>query len=352
MKFSVRRRITSPEIFLRKAVSHVNWGITIPFDGISLRDCNVLLATIADAGYTDVWSSEVNAADAFTPLAAAAVAQPGLRLGTAIVSAFTRSPALIAMSAASLADLASQQVLLGVGASSDVIVERWNGIPFRAPYARVRDVVMFVNAAFDGEAVSMETESFTISGFRLGRVPERRPKVLIAALRPGMLRLAGRISDGVILNWLSAADVAKVVPHVAEGRAEDPEVAARLFVVCSEDTAAVRTYAKRAITAYLNVEVYARFHEWLGRGSQLEPMWSAWASRDRKAALAAVPDSLVDELFIYGSPQECRRRVGEYVTNGVTTPVLSLINLDGTLSDWIRELGPVRNETLAGSEHI
>jgi probable F420-dependent oxidoreductase len=327
----------------------VHYGLTIPFDPIPLADHGSILDAASAAGFTDVWSSEVSGSDAFTPLAQTAVLHPELRLGTAIVPAFTRSPALIAMSAASLADLRPADVLLGIGASSNIIVENWNGVPFQEPYQRTKDVAIFLRRAFTEDKVDMESPSFTIKGFRLGRVPEKRPKVLIAGLRPGMLRLAGRESDGAILNWLSAEDVAKVVPHVEEGRSEAPEIVARLFVIASSDVDAVRAQAKRSIAAYLNVPVYAAFHEWLGRGPVLETMWSAWKAGDRKAALAAVPDSLVDELFIHGTPEQCASRVADYVRAGVTTPMLSLSSLDGDPASLIPQFSRALIERAVGS---
>jgi probable F420-dependent oxidoreductase len=317
----------------------VNYGLSIPLGGRTLKDHAAVLDRAVMAGYTDVWSSEVNGHDAFTPLALAAQRYPGLRLGTAITPAYTRSPALLAMSAASLADSTDGQVLLGVGSSSDVIVERWNGVPFHDPYGRVRDVVSFLDRALTGEKVDMETPSFTIKGFRLGVVPQNRPKVLVAGLRPGMLRLAGKRSDGAILNWLSPEDVRKVVPYVHEGRSSAPEIVARLFVVCSSDVQKVREHAKRAIAAYLNVDAYAKFHQWLGRGDELADMWGAWRAGDRKAALAAIPDSLVDDLFIHGDAATCRSRIQDYVDAGITTPMLALTNLDGDAADLIDQLG-------------
>ena len=81
---------------------------------------------------------------------------------------------------------------------------------------------------------------------------------------------------------------------------------ARIFVCPSENADVVRAAAKFAIAAYLNVPVYAAFHDWLGRGEALQPMWDAWKAGDRKAALAAIPDEVVDELVVHGSPAECR----------------------------------------------
>src|SRR5215211_8840094 len=168
------------------------YGITVPFDGIPLAGQRELFAELPDLGYTDVWSSEVDGADAFTPLVLASVWAPGLRLGTAIAPVFTRGPATLAQCAATLAAAAPGRFTLGIGASSDVIVERWNGLAFERPYERMRDTARFLRAALGGEKVSERYQTFTVDGFRLQLVPERPPALLIAALRPGMLRLAGR----------------------------------------------------------------------------------------------------------------------------------------------------------------
>src|SRR5918996_2121438 len=211
------------------------YGMTIPFDDAPLHAQRDRIIELADLGYTDVWSSEANGTDAFTPLALAAAWAPSLRLGTAIVPAYTRGPGLMAMSAAALAETAPGRVVLGVGTSSDVIVERWNDIPFEQPYRRTRDVVRFLRAALRGEKMSEELETFATRGFKVGRVPEVPPKIMVAGLREGMLRLAGRESDGAIVNWLSAEDVATVAPIVQKAGGGDKEVVARIFVCPSDD---------------------------------------------------------------------------------------------------------------------
>jgi probable F420-dependent oxidoreductase len=316
------------------------YGMTIPFDGIPLHEQRDWIVELEDLGYTDVWSSEAGGADAFTPLTLASVWAPSLRLGTAIVPAFTRGPACMAQSVASLASAAPGRVAFGIGTSSNVIVEGWNGIPFEEPYARTRDMVRFLRAALAGEKVTAEYPTFAVRGFRLGvQVPEPVP-ILVAALRPGMLRLAGREGDGAIVNWLSADDVRQVVPYVHEG-GPDKEVVARIFVAASPDAAAVRAMGKFAIAAYLNVPVYAAFHEWLGRGDELKPMWDHWKAGDRKAAVEAIPDSLVDELIVHGPPEACREHLQRYVDNGVTTPALALMGPPGVdARQAIRDLAP------------
>ena len=321
-------------------------GMTVPLPG-HLHTHRERLSELADLGYTDIWSAEADGADAFTPLALAAAWEPRLRLGTAIVPAYTRSPALFAQSVASLADAAPGRFAIGVGSSSNVIVERWNDIAFEEPYKKVRDVVRFLDDALAGEKVTKEYDTFSIDGFRLGIRPEERPRILIAALQEGMLRLAGRESDGAIINWLSADDVATVSGIVAEagreaGSDDDKEIVCRIFCCPSENADVVRAGARRAIAAYLNVPVYAAFHRWMGRGDALAGMWSKWEEGDRKGALAAIPDEVVDDLIIHGSPAECRAKVQAYFDNGVTTSTLAIMPFDPELDHWqaVRDLAP------------
>jgi probable F420-dependent oxidoreductase len=315
------------------------YGITVPVDGMPLAGQRELVAELPDLGYTDVWSSEVDGADAFTPLVLASVWAPALRLGTAIAPVFTRGPATLAQCAASLAAAAPGRVAVGIGASSDVIVERWNGLEFDRPLQRVRDTARFLRAALAGAKVTERYETFAVNGFRLGLVPDPPPRLLVAALRPGMLRLAGRESDGAILNWLAPGDVATVAPYVHEG-GEGREVAARIFVAATGDLDQARAMGRRALAAYLNVPVYRAFHRWLGRGELLAPMWEAWAAGDRRGALAAIPDEVVDDLLVHGPPAACRERVQRYVEAGLHTPILQVLPVGGDIRDTVRALAP------------
>ena len=314
--------------------------MTVPLDGLPLSEHADWYRELEDLGYTDIWSSEANGTDAFTPLALAAAWAPSLRLGTAIVPAYTRGPGLMAMSAAALAEAAPGRVVIGVGTSSDVIVERWNDIPFEQPYQRTRDVVRFLRSAMRGEKMSEEFETFKTRGFKVGRVPEVQPKIMVAGLREGMLRLAGRESDGAIINWLSAEDVAKVAPVVQQAGGGGKEIVARIFVCPSDDAETVRNMGRFAIAAYLNVPVYAAFHEWLGRGDQLKGMWEAWKAGDRKAALAAIPDEVVDDLIVHGPPEACREHIGRYFENGVTTSSLAVMPFGVDARQAARDLSP------------
>jgi len=317
------------------------YGLTLPLEGIPLPAQRDLVASLPDLGYTDAWSSETAGADAFTPLVLASQWAPALRLGTAVVPVHTRGAAVLAQSFAALAALAPGRVVAGIGASSQVVVADWNGIAYEAPYGRVRDTLRFLRAAFAGGKVDVAYETLRVKGFRPALVPDVAPTVVLAALREGMLRLAGREADGAILNWLGADDVPKAVrPLLAASEGAPREVVARIFVVPVADADAVRPGARMALAAYLTVPAYAAFHAWIGNGDRLARTWELWAAGDRKGAAAAIPDSLVDELVVHGPPEACREHVQRYVDAGVTTPVLALLPFGYDMAAAVRDLAP------------
>jgi probable F420-dependent oxidoreductase len=315
------------------------WGITVPFAGVPLHEHKPWFEELEDLGYTDIWSSEAGAHDAFTVLALAAAWAPNLRLGQAVVPVYTRGPALLAQTIASLIEAAPGRVAVGLGTSSNVIVERWNGIPFERPYHHVRDTLRFLRVALTGEKVTETYESFEIKGFRLGVRVEQQPPILIGALQSGMLKLAGREGDGAIINWLGADDVSTVAPIVHEA-GPGKEIVARIFVLPSEDRDAVRHLGRRMIAEYLNVPVYAAFHEWLGRGELLAPMWAAWKAGDRAGATESIPDEVLDALIVSGSPEQCAEHVQRYVEAGVTTPMPMILAAPDRTKEVMRALGP------------
>ncbi len=313
------------------------WGITLPLNGLPLPAQRDLVAELPGLGYTDAWSAEVNGADAFTPLALAAGWAPELRLGTAIAGIYNRGPALLAMNAATVAALAPGRFVLGIGVSSPVVVTAWNGVPLDRPYQRARDMLRFLRPALAGEKVSLDGDTFRVSGFRLAAPPDPPPALALAALRPQMVALAAALADGAITNWLAPSDV----PAVRAVAGPGCELIARIFVCPTPDAAAARQIGRRLIAAYLTVPAYAAFHDWLGRGPRLAAMQQAWAAGDRTGALAAIDDKLVDELVVHGPPAQCRERVAEYQAAGLDTPVIAIVPGPGVAeAEAIRQLAP------------
>ena len=331
------------------------WSLSVPIEEVPLAEHAEIAREAEQLGYTDAWSLEVDGIDCFSPLAVIGSATQ-LRLGTAVANVYTRGPATLAMTAAGLAEVAPGRFCLGVGAGSQPIVESWNGGTFRRPATRVRETVEFLRRVFAGERVVFEGETFTVQGFRLSRIPTAPIPIHVAALRPAMLRVAGQVGDGAIINWLSAEDVKKsvaVVREAAQTAGRDPEaveITARLFVCVDPPSEATETGIRRHINTYLNVPVYKAFHEWLGRTEALGPMWQAWESGDRKGAVAAIPASVIDELILRGSVDNIHAHVKRYMDAGVTTAFLQLQSFDkdpavkrDRLLKALRALAPGKN---------
>src|SRR5215204_1158163 len=183
------------------------WGLTLPFARVPLHAMRPLVERAEAAGWDDLWTGDTNGPDGFTPLALAAVWTERMRLGTGVVSAFTRGPAVLAQHAAALADASGGRFVLGLGSSSDVIVERWNGVPFQRPLTQVRETVAALRPVLAGERGP--------GGFRLETPPAEPVPIYVAALRERMLRLGGEVADGTFLNFLPLSAAEHVVAEIA-----------------------------------------------------------------------------------------------------------------------------------------
>jgi probable F420-dependent oxidoreductase len=304
------------------------WSLSVPMEGFSIAELGGIAREAERLGYTDAWSFEVDGVDGFTPLAAIGTATTSMRIGIAIANVYTRGPATLASTAAGLADLAPGRFVLGIGSGSQPIVESWNSGVFARPATRVRETAQFLRAALAGERVVFKGQAISVDGFRLTKVPNPPVPIYVAALRPGMLKVAGEVGDGVILNWNSPEDVPKcvaIVREAAKQASRDPEaieVTARLFVNLDAPGPESDQIIRRHIAAYLNVPVYRAYQEWLGRTRVLQPMWDAWGAGDRKGAVAAIPPAVVEELIIRGPLPTMRARVQRYLNQGIDTAFL------------------------------
>jgi probable F420-dependent oxidoreductase len=303
-------------------------ALTVPFGGVPLRELPPLVRRAEAAGYDSLWSQEATELDGFTPLAVAAQHSERVRLVTGIVNVYTRGPALLAQTATALAELSGDRFVLGLGASSNVIVEEWNGIAFERPLARVRTTVDYLRRAFAGERVQ--------GGFKLSSPPAQPIPIVLAALRGRMLRLASECADGAFTNFLPVRDAGRVA--IAFG-APNKELACRFFsIIGPEDEALGR--AKRIFTAYATVPVYTEFFRWLGWGEELGPMVDAWAAGDRRRAVELAPERLVREIFLVGPPDEQLERLGRFAEAGITTAVLAFFCAPDRLTHTIDAFAP------------
>jgi probable F420-dependent oxidoreductase len=306
------------------------WGLTLPLPGISLADHEEHVKAAEAAGYTDLWSGETAGPDGFTPLALSAAWTERMRLGTGIVGVFQRGPALLAQEAAALSSASRDRFVLGIGSSSDRIVEGWNDIPFEKPLSRVRETLDFLQTALAGER--------TATGFKLESPPAERIPIVLAALRGKMLQLAMERADGAFTNFLPLGGLPKVSAQLHDAP-EGFELLCRFFCIPGEREQ-VEPLARFMFSSYITVPVYTAFYRWLGYGEQIDPMIAAWEAGDRQAAAAAAPWEAIEEMFIFGTPEEMKERLAAFVEGGITLPILTPIVTPDKLGETIAALAP------------
>ncbi len=311
-------------------------GITIPFEPFQNRHFAELVRTADRCGYTEAWSYESFATDAFTPITAAAALSDRMRFGTAIMPVFTRPAPLIAMSAVTASQLTGGRFVLGLGISTPNIVEQWMGVPFRKPVTLLRETVEVLRAIFRGEKVIYAGKMVRINGFRLDVAIDMPPPIYIGAQGEQMLRLAGEIGDGVIVNFITPETLPAMLEHVRAGMrtaGKDPstlDVACRIIIAVDEDEATVRALFRRSLTAYVTVPQYNKFFREIGYAKEAQIAFDAWHAGDRRKALESIPDEMVERIFVFGTPQQCRRRLADYERAGITTSELQFASFAPT----------------------
>jgi probable F420-dependent oxidoreductase len=281
-------------------------------------------------GYRSFWAAETTGAEAFTLLALAGEAAPSLGLGTGVIALQLRTPMLTAMAGATLqAAHPASDIFIGVGISSPVVTQRWHGVPYTdRPLAQVREFVTVLQACLSGEAVSHAGDFYELSRSRLGvRMGERKPKVVLAALNERMLRLAGELCDGVLLNYLPASLVPWCIERVREGEARGGRAPGSCVIHAYVHVGVVERadgleYAKRDLFSYAVVDAYARSFEQAGYGDAVRTVREAHAAGDRDGAVAAISDEMVDGIDIMGDHDGVAAAVKAYVAAGVESPVV------------------------------
>jgi len=220
------------------------------------------------------------------------------------------------MSLGALADLAPGRLDVALGVSSPMLVEGWHGVPFERPVERMVGLLSGLRSAFAGERLA--------NGFRLDLPPEVAPRLILASTGPRMLREVGPLADGVMVNWCTADDLARV-----PGLPEDPAAISGLLYVCpTSDADEARAAARKLMGGYLSAPGYAALQRLVGRGDVLAEYWRLAAAGDRRAAAAAIPDETVDELVVHGSPATCRTRIAEWERLGMT-PLVVVVGPSG-----------------------
>lgn len=300
----------------------VPMGVTFGSLGVlGPRAAISVAARARELGYRSFWTVEATGTDAMSLLGAVAAASPGLDLATGIVPVQLRSPPLAAMSAATLQALnPDADIWLGVGVSAPGILNQ-HGLPSPTrPIAMMREYVALLRECLSGETVTFQGDFWQVKRFTLGvRLGERRPKIVLAALNPQMLKLAGAIADGVLLNYIPVEHVPSAIAHVRAGGS------ARIFAYVHAavgELSAAAPAARRDLFNYAMADGYARMFSAAGFADEVTQLRERHAARDRDGALAAISERMIQAIDFVGAPEEVTAFVRGYVDAGIEHPVL------------------------------
>lgn len=280
------------------------------------------LAQRAEAlGYDRVWLPETWGRDAVTVLAAIAERTESIGLGTSILPVYTRSPALLGQTAATLQELSGGRVRLGIGPSGPILVEGWHGAPFEAPLRRTRETVEIVKAVLTGDEVRYRGEHFDLAGFHLRcDAPDPPPAVDAAGMGPKAVELAGRFADGWHAFMLTGDGLRDRLEDYRRGVELGNQDRANLRVTYSvpcfslENGERARQLARQSLAFYVGA-MGTYYRDSLARQGYHDlahDVAAKWGSGEREAAMAAITDDLLDELGAVGTPGHVRDRLDQF----------------------------------------
>lgn len=301
-------------------------GISIPVEeGLPLSRLVEFATTAERVGYDTVVAGEVAGPDAIGLLSVVASQTERVNLGTGVLPMATRSPALLAMGFQTLTSFAPGRVIAGVGVSSPIVVDRWHGREFAPPLSYAREFLPAFRAALDGERLQLGGEHLRSDGFKTTLPPGPRIPVVLAAMRPKMIRLAGELADGAFLTWCPPVEAAEQVVScrdAARAAGKNPDdllMIASFFGYAGPELDEARERMRRYVLQYATVPTHR--DSFVRAIANLPEVEKAWRAGDRKGALALVSDEAVDQLAAIGA-EAVVRRVGELHSAGVDLPIM------------------------------
>ena len=295
---------------------------------------NMLIQSVSmleDAGYESVFVPEIWGRDAFTFLTQLAQTTSKIKLGTGIVNLYSRSPATLAMTAASLAEISNGRFILGLGLSGPIVVEQLHGIPYTKPLARTKETVAIIRTLLNGERLNHSGEVFNVQRFKLSFKPEQYIPIFLASLGPKNIQLTGEIADGWFPLWITHESFPIMYKSLLSGlekvqkKREDFTIAPFMITVASEKEN-VRDLARGHLAYYVGGMGTFYYELMVRHGYQTiaDQIRTAWNNNDRKAAANAISDEMLDMVTLAGTPDDVKERLKSWYSLGIDLPLIFL----------------------------
>jgi F420-dependent oxidoreductase-like protein len=340
----------------------VKLGLTIPYTDRIPREQTLAFVQAADRlGYDMVWIAEAYGWDAFTVLTDIACHTERIKLGTGIVNVFSRSPALLAQSAASIDHISGGRLVLGLGTSGHQVIEGWHGVPFERGIRRLRETMEIVRAVLRRERLVYHGQVFQLGGgLKLLTHPVREEvPIYLATLTPAGVALAGELADGWLPVFFSPRHYETAIqPSLAEGAAragrslDDLSVCVYQPVIVTQDLDAGRDAVRPHMALYVGGmgsrerNYYNQLFRRYGFEEEAGRVQDLYLARRREEAMAALTTEMIDLVTIIGPLDECRRRLAELEALGVAEVAIGLQVPGGGPTELLaalEALAPVRS---------
>lgn len=320
--------------------------LSLPVHAQPSAEAFVETAEHAEAlGYDRAWLPETWGRDAVSLLATMAARTDEIGLGASILNVYSRSPALLAQTAATLQELSDGRFRLGVGPSGPIVVENWHGREYGNPLRHTREAVEIVRAALAGEEVDYDGEYYDLSGFRLrSEPPDPLPAVDVAAMGPKAVELAGRFGDGWHATKFTLDGLRDRLAALERGAelSDRPDADRRVTVALPacvlDDAERARDLARGHLAFYVAAmgDFYREALADQGHPETAKAITEAWHDGDREAAKAAIDDDLLDAMAAAGDADHARERLAAWeAIDGVDAVTVSFPR--GTDDDEIRQ---------------
>jgi probable F420-dependent oxidoreductase len=320
----------------------------VPQRGIPMAAYSQMAQLAERQGYESLWVGEANGLEVFTFLGAILSQTRRIKVAPGIASIFTRTPALMTMSAASLHAIAPRRMMLGLGVSTRIIVGDWHGLEWDHPLERVAEYFQILRQGLGGERLMHQGQYYRAWNFRLGVEAPGDVPLYLAAVNPSMLRLAGAIADGVLLTWVPLEAVPQVVAEIRAGvtqagrRPEEVDIALYLRTCVTDDRTAAVEWLRHDITGYTVADVYSRAFRRFGFDAEVEAMQRAWQGGKREHAKQQISARMVEALGVIGTADACREHIRQFVAAGVDLPVVMPFTPEATPASYMRTIEAFR----------
>lgn len=297
------------------------------YAGRKIDDSIELIQWAEQNGISDGWLGDAGAPDALTQVAAIAHHTRKLRIGVGIAPVYTRTPAVLAATAEVISQVLPGRFVLGLGSSSQAIIEGWHGAKLDKPLTRVKETALMVRSMLRGEKSDFDLDTLSSKGYRQAPC-ENPPPIYLAGLRPKMLEMAAEVGDGVILNLWPQGALPKVMEHIKIGaqragkNTENVEVVSAATVLVTDNKAQAREMFRKAFIGYYATPVYNSFLAWAGYEEEAAAIREGWARKDREKTAAAMSDDMIDQIAVIGTVEEVQERIRADAIAGIHTQII------------------------------